>query len=235
MNSRPPDNNQSFGLLRGLNGKKDWTNAGFRILSWGLPITLTVAGLMLLRETNEAGSTPGIRPAGKKTTAITRYSDDFRMRPDTQRKQKQSQRPLPRDYSVKLAEQSEVPVRKNLLAQLRTFREMSRKMKSDRDSLNCFFYRSVLDYAERIQLAGDSRAGILDIALFCCPQREKCSFLPSGKKRGLFRMEKPSRNLFRVILSGMNLQIDPHRTGTEQAHPVITAVGDGNVQAVREM
>lgn len=135
MNSRPPDNNQSFGLLRGLNGKKDWTNAGFRILSWGLPITLTVAGLMLLRETNEAGSTPGIRPAGKKTTAITRYSDDFRMRPDTQRKQKQSQRPLPRDYSVKLVEQSEVPVRKNLLAQLRTFREMSRKMKADRDSL----------------------------------------------------------------------------------------------------
>ncbi len=112
------------------NGKKD---TGFRILSWGLPITLTAAGLLFLYGTKEAGLTPEMRPAQTGKTAPR--PADSRIRPDSRLKQMQSHRPLPQEYSVKLIAQSEVLIRKNLLARLQSFQEMSRRMKEDRDSL----------------------------------------------------------------------------------------------------
>ena len=53
MNSPSSNSKPSFKLMHGLNpepGKPK--DAAFRILSWGLPVTLTVAGLVLLFGTN---------------------------------------------------------------------------------------------------------------------------------------------------------------------------------------
>ena len=133
MNSPSSDSNPRFELMSSLNagiGKRD---TAFRIFTWGLPAILCVAGLLLLYGTNTAGSMPGECPA-KTNENVPRFSDS-RLRPDNTLKQMQSLRPLPQDYSVKLVAQSEVLIRKNLLAQLQSFQEMSRRMKSDRDSL----------------------------------------------------------------------------------------------------
>ncbi len=136
MNSPSPDNDRPrFKLMSRLNdgnGKKD---SGFRILSWGLPVTLTVAGLALLYGTNSAGLMPGVHAVKNDQARSAPRPADPRVRPDNKLKQAQTRRPLPRDYSVKLVAQSEVLVRKNLLAQLQAFQEMSRRMKADRDSL----------------------------------------------------------------------------------------------------
>ena len=136
MNRFPPDNNRSrFELMSSLNagnGKKD---AGYRILSWGLPVTLTVAGLILLYGTNRAGLTSAVRSDKTKQSKSAPHPADSRLRPDNRFRQMQAHRPLSQDYSVKLVAQSEVLVRKNLLAQLQAFQEMSRRMKADRDSL----------------------------------------------------------------------------------------------------
>jgi len=137
MNRRPPDNDRPrFELMNSLNagnsGKKD---TGFRILSWSVPVTLTVAGLMLLYGPNRARLTPGMSPGKTNQAKNAARPADSRVKPDNKLKQAQARRPLPQDYSVKLVAQSEVLVRKNLLAQLQAFQEMSRRMKSDRDSL----------------------------------------------------------------------------------------------------
>ena len=133
MSSQHSDSKPRFDLMRGMNANDGKKDAGFRILSWGLPVTLTAAGLLLLYGTNKAGLAPGTHPFASAKTAPR--PADSRIRPDKQLKQAQSRRPLPQEYSVKLVAQSEVLVRKNLFAQLQAFQEISRKMKADRDSL----------------------------------------------------------------------------------------------------
>lgn len=152
MNSPSSDNKPPFDLMSKLNagnGKKD---TGFRILTWGLPVTLSVAGLLLLYGSNTAGSMRGERHV--ESDKNTPRSADSRIRPDNSLKQMQSLRPLPQDYSVKLVAQSEVLIRKKLLAQIQSFQEMSRRMKVDRDSL--------LDTVERRPLLPTSTADAND-------------------------------------------------------------------------
>ena len=133
MNSRSPDNRTRFELLKGLNPERGKKDTGYRILSWGLPVAMTVAGLLFLYGSNAAGLMRGERHAGTAKNAP--HQADSRVRPDNSLKQMQSRRPLPQDYSVKLVAQSEVLIRKNLIGQLQSFQEMSRRMKADRDSL----------------------------------------------------------------------------------------------------
>ena len=131
MSSRPADRKQSFDLPGGMNAVNG-KDTGFRVLSWALPVTLTVAALVLLSP-DKAGSAPEGAPA--RTGQAKAGPASSRIRPDKQLKQAQARRPLPQEYSVKLVAQSEVLIRKNLFAQLQAFQEMSRRMKADRDSL----------------------------------------------------------------------------------------------------
>ena len=132
MNNPTPDRKPRFERPGGRNAGNG-KDTGFRILTWGLPVTLTVAGLLFLYGTPPDSLTREMRPAQMQKNA--HRPPDSRIRPDSQLKQAQSRRPLPPEYSVKLVAQSEVLIRKNLLAQLQAFQEMSRRMKAERDSL----------------------------------------------------------------------------------------------------
>ena len=133
MNNPSSDKNPRFELMSSLNAGNGKRDAGYRILTWGLPVMLCVAGLLFLYGTNTAGSRSAERPA--QTTENVLRSSDSRMRSDNSLKQIQSRRPLPQDYSIKLVAQSEVLIRKNLLAQLQSFQKMSQRMKAERDTL----------------------------------------------------------------------------------------------------
>ena len=61
--SSPHSNSKArFDLMRGLTDETGKKDAAYRILSWGLPVTLTVAGLALLWGTNPARPAQGVRP-----------------------------------------------------------------------------------------------------------------------------------------------------------------------------
>ena len=132
MSSRPPDRKPRFDLPGGPNAGNG-KDTGFRVLSWALPVTLTVAALLLLSGPDKPGAARGVSPAG--TGQAKAGAADSRAQPDDRLKQRQSRRPLPPEYSGKLVAQSEVMIRNNLLAQLQAFQEMSRRMKAERDSL----------------------------------------------------------------------------------------------------
>ena len=135
MSSLHSNSKARFKLMDTLNAETGKKDVAFRILSWGLPVTLTVAGLALLYGPNGTGPAQGVRLARNASAKTAPRSAHPRVRPDNHLKQLQSHRPLPQEYSVKLVAQSEVLIRKNLLAHLQDFQEMSRRMKSDRDSL----------------------------------------------------------------------------------------------------
>ena len=132
MSSPSSNSKPRFELMNSLNAGNG-RDSGFRILSWVLPVTLAIAAMAMLRWTEQGSPAPETAQTRKGQTKTA--PAESRMRPDNSLKQAQSRRPLPREYSGKLVAQSEVLIRKNLLAQLQAFQEMSRRMKEDRDSL----------------------------------------------------------------------------------------------------
>ena len=140
MNAPTPRNNKNgteFRLLSRLNRPDpggDGRSAVANLLAWGVPLTVLLAGLLFLHGDGAARILPG-KKAGKRPASTTTAQKNAAARPDTHLKQLQAKRPLPPDYSEKLVAQSEVLARKNLLTQLQSFREMSRRMKDSRDAL----------------------------------------------------------------------------------------------------
>ena len=134
---KPPNKNGTgFRLIRRLNGPDpngDGRMAVANLLAWSIPLAVLLAGLLFLHGDGAARIVRG-KKAGKhpKSTASAKTPA---IRPDARLEQLQAKRPLPPDYSEKLVAQSEVLARKNLLSQLQSFREMSRRMKDSRDDL----------------------------------------------------------------------------------------------------
>ena len=139
MNAPTPRNKNGteFRLLNRLNGPApggDGRSVAANLLAWGIPLAVLLAGLLFLHGGGAARIVPG-KKAGKRPAVTTTAQKNAAIRPDARLKQLQAKRPLPPDYSEKLVAQSEVLARKNLLAQLQSFREMSRRMRDSRDAL----------------------------------------------------------------------------------------------------
>jgi hypothetical protein len=88
---------------------------------------LLTAGISLFFARQSLGERENILPDDGKKRQPTRQSEQI--------KKEQAQRALPVDYSRQLVQQSEVLVRRELEGRLRTFQEMSEKMRLRRDNL----------------------------------------------------------------------------------------------------
>lgn len=138
MNAPTPPNKHGteFRLLNRLNGPDpggSGRSVAANLLAWGIPMAVLLAGVFFLHGDGAARIVPG-KKAGKRPSSVAPVKNAA-VRPDARLKQLQAKRPLPPDYSEKLVAQSEALARKNLLSQLQTFREMSRRMKDSRDAL----------------------------------------------------------------------------------------------------